>query len=152
MLGADGPNAWDCSSLVQAAYAAASIVLPRTADEQYDDARDDGQVIAGPPQLSGLQPGDLLFSPGSDPVPAGRRATDRARRNVRRRRGGGRSERCGVGSDRHHLHDGRLRDCHLRRPPRRTTFSDGRKSPGKCCRLEARCELEPTHPPGSGAS
>ena len=70
VLGAAGPDAWDCSSLVQAAYAAASIFLPRTADEQYEYARAHGQVSAGPPQLSGLQPGDLLFSPGSDPVPA----------------------------------------------------------------------------------
>jgi cell wall-associated NlpC family hydrolase len=70
VLGADGPNAWDCSSLVQAAYATASIALPRTADEQYDDARAHGQVSAGSPQLSGLQLGDLLFSPGSDPVSA----------------------------------------------------------------------------------
>jgi cell wall-associated NlpC family hydrolase len=68
VLGADGPNAWDCSSLVQAAYATASISLPRTADEQYDDARMSGQVTAGPPRVSDLQLGDLLFSPGSDPV------------------------------------------------------------------------------------
>jgi cell wall-associated NlpC family hydrolase len=70
LLGANGPNAWDCSSLAQAAYAIASVQLPRTADRQYDYARAHGQVTTGPPQLSDLQPGDLLFSPGSDPVPA----------------------------------------------------------------------------------
>jgi cell wall-associated NlpC family hydrolase len=70
LLGANGPDAWDCSSLVQAAYATASVQLPRTADQQYDYARAHGQVSVGPPQMSDLQPGDLLFSPGSDPVPA----------------------------------------------------------------------------------
>ena len=70
VLGANGPDAWDCSSLVQAAYATASVQLPRTADQQYDYARAHGQVSVGPPQMADLQPGDLLFSPGSDPVPA----------------------------------------------------------------------------------
>ena len=70
LLGANGPDAWDCSSLVQAAYATASVQLPRTADQQYDYARAHGQVSVGPPQMADLQPGDLLFSPGSDPVPA----------------------------------------------------------------------------------
>ena len=70
VLGANGPGAWDCSSLVQAAYATASVQLPRTADQQYDYTRAHGQVTVGPPQMSDLQPGDLLFSPGSDPVPA----------------------------------------------------------------------------------
>ena len=70
LLGAAGPGAWDCSALVQAAYAAADVTLPRTADEQYDFAGADGQVFVGPPTAADLQPGDLLFSAGDDPVPA----------------------------------------------------------------------------------
>jgi cell wall-associated NlpC family hydrolase len=70
VLGAIGPDAWDCSALVQAAYATAGVTLPRTADEQYDDARAHGQVFDGPPAVAMLQPGDLLFSPGDDPVRA----------------------------------------------------------------------------------
>src|SRR5207253_3001246 len=34
--GGEGPGGFDCSGLVQAAYAAAGINLPRTAQEQYD--------------------------------------------------------------------------------------------------------------------
>jgi cell wall-associated NlpC family hydrolase len=51
--------AFDCSGLTQAAYAAAGIQLPRTAQEQYD---------AGPPAPPGqpIEPGDLLFF-GTDP-------------------------------------------------------------------------------------
>jgi cell wall-associated NlpC family hydrolase len=70
LLGATGPNAWDCSALIQAAYAVGGVNLPRTADEQYDYARAHGQVLTGPPTATQLQPGDLLFSPGDDPVPA----------------------------------------------------------------------------------
>jgi cell wall-associated NlpC family hydrolase len=70
VLGATGPNAWDCSALVQAAYAKTGVALPRTADEQYDYARAHGQILTGPPTSATLQPGDLLFSPGDDPVPA----------------------------------------------------------------------------------
>jgi cell wall-associated NlpC family hydrolase len=45
---------FDCSGLVQAAYAAARVTVPRTAQEQYD---------AGPPLPAGtpLLPGDLVF-------------------------------------------------------------------------------------------
>jgi cell wall-associated NlpC family hydrolase len=70
VLGATGPDAWDCSALVQAAYAAVGAALPRTADEQYDYTRAHGQILTGPPSADALQPGDLLFSPGDDPVPA----------------------------------------------------------------------------------
>ena len=46
--------AFDCSGLVQAAYAAAGITLPRVAQDQYNAGR---PVPAGEP----LQPGDLVF-------------------------------------------------------------------------------------------
>lgn len=58
--GGDQPGvAFDCSGLTQAAYQAAGIQLPRTAQQQYD---------AGPPVPAGqpLEPGDLVFF-GPDP-------------------------------------------------------------------------------------
>ena len=69
VLGANGPNAWDCSSLVQAAYATADVQLPRTAAEQYDFLRARGELVPGPATLASLRAGDLLFSPGSVPHP-----------------------------------------------------------------------------------
>jgi cell wall-associated NlpC family hydrolase len=49
----------DCSSLVQQAYAAAGITVPRvTGDQQHV-----GTTVAG---LPNLRPGDLIFIPGSD--------------------------------------------------------------------------------------
>lgn len=52
--GGEGPGGFDCSGLVQAAYQAAGIDLPRVAQDQYD---------AGPPLPAGepLAPGDLVF-------------------------------------------------------------------------------------------
>jgi cell wall-associated NlpC family hydrolase len=52
--GGEGPGGFDCSGLVQAAYQAAGIALPRVAQQQYD---------AGPRLQPGeaLQPGDLVF-------------------------------------------------------------------------------------------
>jgi cell wall-associated NlpC family hydrolase len=57
--GAD-PAGWcDCSSLVQMAWAAAEVSLPRTTYQQ---------VYAGTPvdSVGDLRPGDLIFIPGSD--------------------------------------------------------------------------------------
>jgi cell wall-associated NlpC family hydrolase len=52
----------DCSSLVQQAYRAAGITLPRVTTQQVKV----GQPIFDPNQL---RPGDLLFIPGSDGIP-----------------------------------------------------------------------------------
>ena len=51
--GATGPDAYDCSGLTGAAYAAAGIRLPRTSRQQWYA----GQHV----ELGALQPGDLLF-------------------------------------------------------------------------------------------
>jgi NlpC/P60 family len=62
--GGIGPDGYDCSGLIMQAYRAAGILLPRTT---YD------QVYAGQPvfAFAQLAPGDLLFTEGSDPGPAG---------------------------------------------------------------------------------
>ncbi|MCK9875073.1 NlpC/P60 family protein [Frankia sp. Ag45/Mut15] len=56
--GAVGPDTWDCSSLVQAAYRTIGVQLPRVTTDQ----------LAYGPQVAGVdpQPGDLLFTPGTD--------------------------------------------------------------------------------------
>lgn len=51
--GAAGPNAFDCSGLVQFSFAAAGIKMPRTAADQW--------FTGSHPTLDKLQPGDLLF-------------------------------------------------------------------------------------------
>jgi cell wall-associated NlpC family hydrolase len=53
VFGAEGPSTFDCSGLVQYAYAHAGVALPRTARPQYR------ATPAVPP--SQLLPGDLLF-------------------------------------------------------------------------------------------
>ena len=57
--GAEGPDGFDCSGLMMASWAAAGVALPRTADQQ---------AHAGVPvvSLADIQPGDLIFIPGSD--------------------------------------------------------------------------------------
>jgi cell wall-associated NlpC family hydrolase len=60
--GATGPDAYDCSGLVYAAYAAAGIPLARTTYQW----RSDGPQVP----LAQIAPGDLLFSAGSDGTPA----------------------------------------------------------------------------------
>jgi cell wall-associated NlpC family hydrolase len=58
--GATGPGAYDCSGLVQAAWAAAGVSIPRTTEEQW----------AALPQvpLSNLEPGDLILYNGESHV------------------------------------------------------------------------------------
>jgi cell wall-associated NlpC family hydrolase len=53
VMGAEGPNAYDCSGLVMAAYASVGISLPRTSQSQYRVGRSVSR--------SELQPGDLVF-------------------------------------------------------------------------------------------
>ena len=60
--GGQGPGCFDCSGLVFAAYAAGGIRIARTT---FGWQQDGPQV-----PLSQLQPGDLLFSAGSDGTPA----------------------------------------------------------------------------------
>ena len=60
--GATGPNAYDCSGLVQAAWRAAGVTIPRTAAAQSRF----GAPVAG---VAALQPGDLIFIPGTGGTP-----------------------------------------------------------------------------------
>ena len=55
LWGGEGAGGFDCSGLVQAAYAAAGVSLPRVAQAQYD-ATATNTVPVGQ-----LQPGDLVF-------------------------------------------------------------------------------------------
>jgi peptidoglycan DL-endopeptidase CwlO len=59
VFGAAGPDAYDCSGLTMAAWAAAGVQLPHYTVAQADL----GTPVAAP---SLLQPGDLVFIPGSD--------------------------------------------------------------------------------------
>jgi cell wall-associated NlpC family hydrolase len=55
LWGGEGAGGFDCSGLVQAAYAAADVSLPRVAQAQYD-----ATAISAVP-FDQLQPGDLVF-------------------------------------------------------------------------------------------
>ncbi|NYV74371.1 C40 family peptidase [Streptomyces sp. UH6] len=55
--GATGPNAWDCSGLVQAAYKQAGVSLPRVSQDQ--------SVAGTQVSLSNLLPGDILYWGGA---------------------------------------------------------------------------------------
>jgi hypothetical protein len=57
--GTAGPSSFDCSGLVQAAWAAARVGISRSTATQVNDG-------APVPGLNQLSPGDLLFTPGSD--------------------------------------------------------------------------------------
>ncbi|WP_338896615.1 C40 family peptidase [Streptomyces sp. TG1A-60] len=53
VLGATGPNAWDCSSLIQAAFKQVGVDLPRVSQDQSMQ----GTEVS----LSNLQVGDILY-------------------------------------------------------------------------------------------
>ncbi|MFF8830723.1 C40 family peptidase [Streptomyces sp. NPDC015131] len=53
VMGSTGPNSWDCSGLVQAAYRQAGIDLPRVSGDQSSR----GTSVS----LDNLQPGDILY-------------------------------------------------------------------------------------------
>lgn len=53
VMGATGPNAWDCSSLVQAAFKQVGVELPRVSQDQSMQ----GTEVS----LSNLQVGDILY-------------------------------------------------------------------------------------------
>ncbi|MGW7076845.1 C40 family peptidase [Streptomyces sp. NPDC054871] len=57
VMGASGPNAWDCSSLVQAAFKQAGVDLPRVSQDQ--------SVAGTPVSLDSVQVGDILYWGGA---------------------------------------------------------------------------------------
>ncbi len=57
VMGASGPNAWDCSSLVQAAFKQVNVDLPRVSQAQ--------STAGTPVSLSNIQPGDILYWGGA---------------------------------------------------------------------------------------
>jgi cell wall-associated NlpC family hydrolase len=61
VYGATGPDAFDCSGLVMAAWAAAGLSIPRTSEQQWADL----------PHVTTPEPGDLVFYTGNpiDPPP-----------------------------------------------------------------------------------
>jgi cell wall-associated NlpC family hydrolase len=61
LWGGTGPAAFDCSGLVQAAWAAAGVRLERTSRQQFAS-----EVHVAP---GSVQPGDLVFFAGSDGTP-----------------------------------------------------------------------------------
>ncbi len=59
VYGATGPEAFDCSGLMLRAWQAAGVSIPRTSGTQSRS----GAPVAG---IADMQPGDLIFIPGSD--------------------------------------------------------------------------------------
>jgi peptidoglycan DL-endopeptidase CwlO len=57
VMGATGPNAWDCSSLVQAAFKQVGVDLPRVSQDQ--------STAGTPIPLSDIQVGDILYWGGA---------------------------------------------------------------------------------------
>ncbi|MFC9429870.1 C40 family peptidase [Streptomyces sp. NPDC056987] len=53
IMGSTGPNAWDCSSLVQASFRQIGVDLPRVSQDQ--------SVAGTQVSLDNLQPGDILY-------------------------------------------------------------------------------------------
>ncbi|GAA3298348.1 C40 family peptidase [Streptomyces cinereospinus] len=53
VMGASGPNAWDCSSLVQAAFKQVGVDLPRVSQDQ--------SMVGTEVSLSNLAVGDILY-------------------------------------------------------------------------------------------
>ncbi|MEU2283882.1 C40 family peptidase [Streptomyces sp. NPDC013178] len=53
VMGATGPNAWDCSSLVQAAFRQVGVDLPRVSQDQ--------SMVGTDVSLSNIQVGDILY-------------------------------------------------------------------------------------------
>ncbi len=53
VMGATGPNAWDCSSLVQAAFKQVGVDLPRVSQDQ--------SMVGTDIPLSQIQAGDILY-------------------------------------------------------------------------------------------
>jgi cell wall-associated NlpC family hydrolase len=60
--GGTGPNGWDCSGLTMRAWGAAGVPVPRTTFQQVT-------VGAPVPSTAAIQPGDLIFTAGSDGTP-----------------------------------------------------------------------------------
>ncbi len=59
VFGAEGPDAYDCSGLVMVAWAHAGVHIPRVTGDQVHT----GIAVGG---VDAMQPGDLIFIPGSD--------------------------------------------------------------------------------------
>ncbi|BCL29980.1 glycoside hydrolase [Streptomyces aurantiacus] len=57
VMGASGPDAWDCSSLVQAAFKQVGVDLPRVSQDQ--------SVAGTPVSMSNIQVGDILYWGGA---------------------------------------------------------------------------------------